>query len=226
MDPTLDEINKKLDLLTTQVTYLSEQASMAERARESRDDLLDAAAPVMCEAMRLASNELEEVQAFVRLPDLLRMLKKLIVHGPQLEQLLDQLDSISDLMDTTGPVVKLGMDTVTNILDEMERKGYFMFGKEAVRITDTVVSSFTKAELEQLEESLPSVLDTVKAIAKPETTKLLKDTVTEVELEIKKPVNKSLGALLRQMRDPDVIRGLAITLRLLKVIGKQAALSE
>jgi len=47
--------------------------------------------------------------------------------------------------------------------------------------------------------------------------------VANVELEVEKPVNTSLPALLGQMRDPNVRRGLVLTMRALRVIGAQAA---
>jgi uncharacterized protein YjgD (DUF1641 family) len=43
------------------------------------------------------------------------------------------------------------------------------------------------------------------------------------EREIEKPVDVSYMGLLRQMRDPEVRRGLALTMRVLHVVGAQAA---
>ncbi len=40
--------------------------------------------------------------------------------------------------------------------------------------------------------------------------------------DFKKPVNPSLWAIMGQLNDPDVRRSLALTLRILKVVGQQA----
>ncbi|MCE5208468.1 MAG: DUF1641 domain-containing protein [Chloroflexi bacterium] len=226
MDTELIELNQKLDTLTSQVAYLSEQTRIAEQARESRNDLLEAGIPIAREALGLVNEELDDVQDFIQPTDLIRMLKKLIVHGPQLEKLLDQLDSVSDLVDSTGPVVKLGFDSVTNTLDGMERKGYFTFGREVVQIADSVVTSFTEEDLDRLGESVEPLLDVVKELTKPEITGFLRNTVKAVEEEVQKPVETSWSGLYRQLRNPDVRRGLALTLRVLQVVGEQAAGDE
>ncbi len=226
MDTPLIEINQKLDALAAQVACLSEQARMAEQARESRDDLVGSVMPIAREAMRLASGELEEVQDSIQPANLVRMLKKLIVHAPQLEQLLDLLDGGFDLVDTAMPIVKLGLDSVTNTMDGMERKGYFTFGRQVGQIADSVVTSFTKEDLDRLGESVEPLLDVVKELTKPEITGFLRNTVKAVEEEVQKPVETSWSGLYRQLRNPDVRRGLALTLRVLQVVGEQAAGDE
>ena len=222
MDVPVLDLNQKLDLLTEQVAYLTEQARRNEQMRESGEELVESAMPVVREAMRLANDQLEEVQDYIQPADLLRMLKKLIVHGPQLEQLLDQLDSLSDLMDSVGPVAKLGMSSATTLLDGLDRKGYFELARRSGRMLDTVVTSLDEQDLDRLEQNIPPLMETVKDAAKPETVQFLQRTFTAVEEEVQKPVDSSMGGLLRQLRDPDVRRGLALSLRILQVIGRQA----
>lgn len=223
MDTSLNDLNQKLDALTAQVAYLTEQARISEQAREARDDLVGSAMPIVSDAMRLATHELEEVQDYIQPADLVRLLKKLVVHRPELEQLLDLLDAGYDLVDTAMPVVKLGLDTVTSTLDGMDRKGYFTFGRKAVQIADTVVSSFSEEDLDRLDEGVEPLLDVVKDITKPEIMSFLRNTIRIAEEEVQKPVDTSWAALFRQMRDPHVRRGLALTLRVLQVVGRQAA---
>ena len=62
MDPQLEELNRKIDALTSQVAYLTEQAREAELARRSGDDLLETAMPIARSAMDLAIPHLEDVQ--------------------------------------------------------------------------------------------------------------------------------------------------------------------
>jgi len=45
------------------------------------------------------------------------------------------------------------------------------------------------------------------------------------EQEVEKPVDISYTGLLRQMRDPEVRRGLALTMRVLHVVGLQASVN-
>ena len=50
--------------------------------------------PIANDAFRLAIEQLEEVQEYVDLDDLLRLLKRLLRNGRNIEQMLDQLESL------------------------------------------------------------------------------------------------------------------------------------
>ncbi|HVN54175.1 MAG TPA: hypothetical protein VMT46_07575 [Anaerolineaceae bacterium] len=216
------DLNQKIDLLTSQVAYLTEQAQIAERSRRSGEELVDTLMPVAKDAMRLASSEFEEIQDYLQVEDLLRLVKKLARHRPQLEALLDQMDAISDLMQIMDPILKQGMDKLVSVLTELEEKGYFAFGQGGLRILDTIVSSFTKEDVDRLGDNIVLILNTVKDMTQPEIMNFVRSTLLVAEEEIEKPVEISYLALLKQMRDPAVRRGLALTLRVLNVVGSQA----
>jgi len=186
MDQALVELNQKLDALSAQVAYLAEQAQQAERAREARDELLQDAMPIARRVMERVSDEMVEVQEYLEVEDLVRLLKKLVRHTPQIEMLLDQLDSLTDLLEVMGPITREGVDKLTGVLSDLERKGYFRLFQDGAQLADRVVVSLAR------EEAAP-------------------------------PLETSLFGLLRQMQDPAVRRGLALTLHLLKVVGEQAA---
>jgi uncharacterized protein YjgD (DUF1641 family) len=67
------------------------------------------------------------------------------------------------------------------------------------------------------------LLNTVKDMTQPEILTFVRNTLAASEKALEEPVNTSLGALLSQMRDPQVRRGLALTLRILKTVGAQSA---
>ena len=180
----LAELNQKLDALTTQVAFLTELAQAGERQRQDRAELLRDLTPIADEAFRLTVEQLEEVQEYIDLGDLLRLFKRLLRNGRNLDKMLDQLESLMDLADTVGPLADDAFGKAVGILAEMERKGYFVFAKGGLRIADNVVTSFTEDDVQRLDIS-------------------------------------TLG-LLRQMGDPAVRRGLALSMRVLRVIGAQA----
>lgn len=222
MDATLQELTQKIDFLTNQVAYLTEQAQAAERARQEGAELMDIALPIAKDAMRLASDELEDVQDYVQIADLVRLLKKLVRHGPQFEMLLDQVDAVTDLIDVIGPIPRQGLDKATELLAEMETKGYFAFSRSGLRMLDTIVTSFTEEDVDRLGENVVLILNTVKDLTQPELMSFVRNTIAAAEGEVAKPVNTSLLAILGQINDPSVRRGLALTLRVLKVVGQQA----
>jgi uncharacterized protein YjgD (DUF1641 family) len=222
MDPTMLELNQKIDALTAQVAALTELAQAAERGRQERAELMETMMPIAKDVMRIASNELDDVQAYVELPDLLRLLKKILRHGPQFEMLLDQVDTLTDLLDTVGPIPREGMDKAIEVLGELERKGYFAFSRSGLRMMDTIVTSFGEEDVNRLGDNIVLILNTVKDLTQPEIMSFVRNTFKVVEREVEKPVNTSLGSIFGQMNDPAVRRGLVLTLRVLKVIGQQA----
>jgi len=223
MDLATTELTQKIDMLAQQVAYLTEQARINEQARQSREELMETMLPVAKDAMRLASEQMEEVQEYLDPQDLVRLLKKLVRHAPQMEMLLDQLDSLTDLLDVARPMMHEGMDKATALLDEFDRKGYFVFAKGGMRMMDNVVTSFNEDDVNRLGDNIVLILNTVKDMTQPEIMNFLRNTLLVASREVEKPVGTSFLDLYRQMQDPAVRRGLALTMRVLKVVGDQAA---
>ena len=223
MDPTVVELNRKIDALATQVSYLSEQAQIAERQRQDRAELIRDLTPIVDEAFRLSVEQLEEIQDYVDLSDLLRLFKRLLRNGRNLDKMLDQLESLSDLLKTVAPLADEAFGKAVDTLTEMERKGYFAFARGGLRLADRVVTSFNEDDVRRLGENVPLILNTVNDMTQPEILNFVRATLRVAEQEVQKPLDPSILGLLRQMRDPAVRRGLALALRVLHVIGAQTS---
>jgi len=221
MEPTLAELNQKVDLLTAQLSYLTEQAQIAERGRQERAELMHDVMPIINDAFRLTTEQLEEVQHYVDLGDLLRLLKRLLRNGRNIEAMLDQLESLMDLLQTVGPLSDQAFGKAVDILQQAEQKGYFAFARGGMKIADNIVTSFSEADVQALGDNVVLILNVVKEMTQPQIMSFVKNTMATVEAETAKPVDTSLMALLRQMNDPAVRRGLALALRVLRVIGRQ-----
>lgn len=223
MDQQIADLTQKIDALTVQVQYLTEQAQIAERGRQDRNELMRDLVPVANDAFRLTVKQLEEVQEYVGLDDLLRLAKRLLRNGRNLEKMLDLLESAMDLLNTIGPMSDEAFGKAVDVLATMEQKGYFAFARGGVQIADNVVSSFTEDDVKKLGENVVLILNVVKNMTQPEIMTFVNNTLMVATREVEKPVDTSLLALLNQMRDPAVRRGLALTMRVLSVVGAQAA---
>lgn len=221
MDQAIAELTAKIDALTAQVAYLTEQAQAAERARAERAELMSAMMPIANDAMRLATEQLEEIEPYVRGEDLLRLVKKLVRNGPNFEMLLDQLGSLLEFADIVMPMMTPAFDQATTGLAELEKRGYFTFAQGGIRIMDNIVTAFSEEDVRKLGDNIVLILQTVKEMTQPETMNFVRNTVQVIDREKDAPVETSLLAILGQMRDPNVRRGLAITLRVLRTIGAQ-----
>jgi uncharacterized protein YjgD (DUF1641 family) len=222
MDQTLVELNQKIDALTSQVAYLTEQAQVAERKQAERDELVRDLTPIANEAFRLSVEQLEEIQEYVDLNYLLYLFKKMMRNGRNIERMLDQLESLMDLTQTVGPLAEDAFCKVFNTMAEMEQKGYFGFAREGMYMMDNIVTSFSEEDARHLGDNVVLILNTVKDMTQPEIMNFVRNTLLVAEQEVEKPVDISYAGLLRQMRDPAVRRGLALTMRVLHVVGAQA----
>jgi len=208
------------------VAYLAEQAQRAERQREERSELMRDLTPIADQAYHMAIEQLEEVQEYIDLGDLLRLLKRLARNGRNLETLLDQFESVMDLTQTIGPLTDEAFGKAVATLADMEHKGYFTFARGGRRIADNIVTSFTAEDVNRLGDNIVLILNTIKDMTQPEIMNFVRSTLLVAEREVEKPVDISYRGLLKQVRDPAVRRGLALTMRVMHVVGAQAATGE
>ncbi len=87
---------------------------------------------------------------------------------------------------------------------------------------DNIVTSFSEDDVQQLGDNVVLILRTLKQMTQPEVMTFLNKTVIDVEKEVELPVDISYRSLLNQMRDPNVRRGLGLTMRMLRTVGAQA----
>jgi uncharacterized protein YjgD (DUF1641 family) len=144
--PDIAELSQRLDQVSAQLQYLTEQAQAAARRQEARAELMHDALPLANDAFELITEQLEEVQGYVDLDDLLRLLKRLLRNGRNLDKMLDQLESFMDLAQTVGPLADDMFAKTTDLLEKAEQKGYFGAAKAAARALDGLVEMLGKDE--------------------------------------------------------------------------------
>ena len=217
-DQAIVELNQKLDVLSAQVAFLSEEARQQQRRRQEWDDLKNDLMPVANDVYRLTVEQLEEVESQVQLEDMLRLLKRLMRNTRNLEQMLDQMESMAAMWQDLSPLTQSAFLALMNRLEEMEHKGYFMFARGGMEVLDQVVTSFSEEDVRQLGENVVLILQTVKEMTQPEIMTLVQNTAHVIQEE--DPVEDvSMISIIRQLNDPAVKRGLSKTLTVLKTVS-------
>ena len=223
MDQTqvLLELNQKLDRLTGQMEEMTEFVESQRRRQREWDDLKADLTPVAMDMYQVAVEQLSEVEPYVQLEDLLYLVKRLARNTRNIEQLLDQVESVSDLLQDAGPIVNDAFLTAVQQMDVMERKGYFRLIKEGQYVLDNVVDAFGPQDVRQLGDNVVTILMTIKEMTQPEVMAMaqnLAGTMRKTEAQPEE-VNTSFWSILKQLRDPQTRRGLAVTLEMLKAVG-------
>ena len=176
----LAEIGQKLDLMAqsigvlgAQVNYLMERAEADRRRQQMWDDLVTDLTPVAHDIYQIAETQLDEMQQFVTLDDIMELVKRLARSTRMLNEMLDTLESANDFIRDAAPLTKDMMTEATTQLAELERKGYFGFARQGMYILDQIVTSFGEEDVRQLGDNVVLILNTVKALTQPQMMTLL-----------------------------------------------------
>ena len=160
---------------------------------------------------------------YVQLEDVASLAKRLARNTRTFNELLDQVESASDFVKDFAPLSQDMVEQAILMLNDMEQKGYFGFVRQGQYVMDQIVTSFTEDDVRQLGDNVVLILNTVKALTQPQMMDLVNSLTSgfqEVEGEADE-LPTSLFGLMREMRDPEVRRGLAITMQVLKKISAQ-----
>jgi uncharacterized protein YjgD (DUF1641 family) len=113
---------------------------------------------------------------------------------------------------------------LTARLDEEDARRYVAFAQSSAGVVDRIVENFDEDDVTALGDNVVLILETVKEMTQPEIMTMLQRTAHLVnepgDVTAEPP---SLLHLLRDMRDPQVRRGLARLLVLLRSLGDAPA---
>lgn len=155
---------------------------------------------------------------------------RLDVLEAKIDRLTDQLSTLTNLgivSELVADVTRLGPEIMAGAVDQLEevdRKGYFRFAGAAVGVADRVVTNFDEHDVELLGDNVVAMLEALREVTQPEMLAFVSRMVdamhAEQEAVDREPTDPpSLWALARQLRDPDVRRGMARALHTLRSVA-------
>jgi len=220
-----DDLEAKLDALTEQVAFLAEEARSARQRREMWAELTDDAMPIAENALGLVSKELDALTADAQLSDLVGLVRRLIQVAPLLERTLASVESFSELFGDVMPITDQAFEIITDRFQSADQKGYFTFAKAGMGIADRIVTNFSEEDVNALGDNIVLILETVKEMTQPEIMAALYRMIEAVQrqqqsIEAESGEPPSLIALAKQVRDPDVRRGLGRAIDTLRAVSE------
>jgi uncharacterized protein YjgD (DUF1641 family) len=127
------------------------------------------------------------------------------------------MESAADFVNDAAPLGKQAFLELLSTLNELERKGYFSFFKELLRVLDRIVATFSAADVKALGENITTILLTIKNLTQPDMLSAVNNAVAVYKnLDIKVDENVSYWHLLKTARTPEMKRSLAFGMQLLK----------
>ncbi len=210
-------LDERVENLTAQVAALTAELDRQRAERDRKAELVDDGTGIVREALPRLVAELE--QAGLTAEDLIGLLRTLARTVPDLRAALEQLAVLADLARTGGPLTGPVLDRMTELLAELEQRGYISFARSAAGVVDNVVTAFAPEDVEALGDNIVLILNTVKEMTQPEVMQMLQRTMHIVQ-EVPEPAEPpSLLAILRELRGPEVRRGLYRVLTALRSVG-------
>jgi uncharacterized protein YjgD (DUF1641 family) len=208
------DINRKLDLII-------EETSVQRQNREAVNDFVDDAAIIGKDAFKQMVTQLDDAGIELDSEALRCLILRLVRNIRSMGMVLEILESFTDLAKDLTPIVKqIGLDGVQKF-NELEQKGYFEILNQLGKTMDTLLSRYSKEDLQRLSVSLIPVADTLVNIADPNllnkinaATKALKDINPE-DIE-----EYSVWRLIRQMNNPEVRKSIGFIMAFLQNISK------
>ena len=216
------ELERKIDALTEQVQFLAEEAQAQARRRKAIEELQADLTPIAVQAIERSAYTLDEVQ--IDPSDLLQLAVRVADNARMLENLMIQMESVTELATELKPIVNRGIVKAIEFADELDQRGYFEFAEAGFDVIDRIVTGYSKEEVEALGDNVVDILDIFKDLTQPEMLAVA-DRLLEVvqqqqslaTLERQDP--PSLFGLIGMMRDPEIRRGLGRALRTFKAVS-------
>lgn len=205
----------RIDELSARVEHLTE---LIEADRAGRRALADLAT----EAMPLARSAYEQLAvrldaSTLDIEAVGALLLRLGEAAPELERMLDTLESGSSLLREISGLSGDAMRSLIEAMERLEARGYVTWAQGGLEVVDRIVTSFDEDDIAALGDNVVLIFETIKEMTQPDVMHMLQRSARLVREDAEQqPPKLSMFRLLREMRDPEVKLGIHRMLTLLK----------
>lgn len=155
--------------------------------------------------------------------DLAAIAAQLRTMQAQIDLLVARQRKTDELFEELGPILRAVVQSSTERLDALEKKGYFAFGRESLRVVERVVEGFSSDDVRQLGDAVVSILETVRALTQPEVLRVASEA-SDVLQNADRAEPIGLFGMVRATNDHDVQKGMSVMLELMRHVGRATQL--
>lgn len=210
-----------LELLHQKIDYLTEQLDEQRKRQREFDELKQDMIPIANHMMKLTIDELADIGSDFQAEDFIFLMKRLLRNTHSLIRLMDYLEAGVGL---TEEISLLGTQMFNNLvetLDRLEHEGYFGFLNEGWNIVERIVTEFSEEDVKALGDNIVTILGTVRSMTQPEILNLANNAIGAIEATPVEEQDISTLGLLRELSDPQVRRGMARLLNIVKTLADE-----
>lgn len=176
--------------------------------------------PIFKEVMHAVILELDELDGHFKLEDALVLIKRLLRNTKNLTSMLDRLEQVNELLTDVTPIVHEVTKATISELGELEKQGIFQNLAALRTVAERFSRRYTPDRVVDLGDHLIELTQLVDQIAQPRTLYLARAATDAIAQDGKGREAVTMFGLLRKMRDPDTLRGLALMLDLARALGR------
>ena len=216
----INEINRKLDIVLEEI--------VAQRqTRQSLEDLTADLSIIGKDVFASTVTELDNASVEVDSEAVKLLALKLIRNVGTINELFEMLESGKDLLADVTPILhQIGLDGI-NYMHDVEKKGYFEFIRQFMRIIDNVVTHFSADDLQLLADNVVTILETVKSLTQPDMLKTINSTLMVYKsIELDNIEEYSIFRAMRAMNSREMRRGIGFMITFLKNISIETNLKS
>jgi len=214
-------INKEIHDIHQKLDFITQQMQNFQRRQNEMDELKKDLTIIGKDVFDAAVDELDDIAPYFDTKDLIHLLKKLLRNTRNINHILSQMESMSDLYRDIQPLGKQIFDELLVTLDNLDKKGYFEFMRESAKIVDTVVTSFTIDDVRMLRENITSIILTIKSMTQPEVLQTVENAIgffRKMDIEVTQDI--TYRDIFKEFRKPEVKQGLIFMLEFVKNMAK------
>jgi len=206
-------ILERLDRIEAQLAPISQTAG---GIKELKEDLI----PLSGQAFRLLIRELEDVETSFQLEDLLVLFKRMLRSTKDIKFILDQMESIVDLVTTIEPLFKSAIPQIINYLDDLEQRGVLRVMQSMLDVRAKIASAYTPEDIDQMGDGAVSLIGLTKKLSDPKATAFL-EKIAELPAKIDLSSSKPIGpfGLIGALSSKEARKGLGVLMELTKAMG-------
>ena len=215
IQPQIDEINQKLDLV---LHYVNQQRLKSEAI----EDLVSDVSIIGKDIFHDAVNELDNQNIELDIDEIKMLIFKLIKNAGNFVTVLSAFESFNDFLKDAGPVANEVMIDIIKKMNEFEKKGYFEFIKELMHVFDNIITNYSGEDVRLLSDNIVTIMDTIKNMTQPEMLSAMNNAVNIYKNLNPDDVEEySLLKAFREMRTPEMKRGIGFIMLFLKNMTKE-----
>jgi len=215
IQPQIDEINQKLDLV---LHYVNQQRLKSEAI----EDLVTDVSIIGRDIFHDTVNELDNQNIELDIDEIKILIFKLIKNTGNFVSVLGAFESLNDFFKDAGPVVNEVMIDVIKKMHEFEKKGYFEFIKELMNVFDNIITNYSGEDVRLLSDNIVTIMDTIKNMTQPEMLGAMNNAVNIYKNLNPDDVEEySMWKAFREMRTPEMKRGIGFIMLFLKNLSKE-----